>query len=113
MIAFPWTSAAFLALTIALALTARKPREFDVSQFPMQVQQSGLVGIITSLAFLLAFAGQVTWWSPVPIIGAGVVLWFLMSLLPLFPRLVLEVISTITWLFGIVFAAAGMERFLG
>lgn len=111
MIAFPWISAGFLALTIALALIARKPREFDLSRFPMQVQQSGLGGIMFSFGFVLAFAIYVAWWSPAPIVGAGVVLWLLASQLPRFARLALEVISVLGWPWSFVVAASAMLPF--
>jgi hypothetical protein len=97
MIAFPWIPAGFLALSIRLALVARKPREVDTSRWPIQAQQSGTAGIIVTLAFLVGFTAQVSWWSPVPVIGAGVTLWILASLLPRFVRLALEVVSIVGW----------------
>jgi len=109
--AFPWISAGFLALTIALALVARRPREFDRSRFPMQVQQGGLGGIIFSVGFLAVFAIYVAWWSPAPISAAGVVLWVLAGLLPRFARLALEVISVVGWPWSFVLAAIALLPF--
>jgi hypothetical protein len=109
---FPWISAAFLALTIALALIARKPREFDVSRFPTQVQRSGIGGLTSSLMFLFVFVAYVTWWSPAPIIGAGVALWLLASLLPRFMKLALEVVSILCWPFSLIVAAFALTQFV-
>ena len=108
---FPWVSAGSLALTIALALIARKPREFDLSRFPMQVQQGGIVGIISSFGFLVVFAVYVAWWSPAPILAGGVSLWLVASLLPRSVRLALEVIGVVSWPWGFVLAAGAMLPF--
>jgi hypothetical protein len=108
----PWIGAG-LALSIALALIARKPREVDISNWPLKAQASGYAGIAINLVFLLVFAAQVSWWLPAPTIAAGVALWLLASLLPRFLRLVIEVISIFAWPFGLVFAAAAMKLLTG
>ncbi len=112
MMAFPWISAGSLALTITLALIARKPREFDVSRFPTKVQQSGIAGIMFSSMFLFVFASYVAWWSPVPIVGAAVALWLLANPLPRFARLPLEVISVLAWPFSLIVAAFALTHFV-
>jgi hypothetical protein len=112
MTAFPWISAGSLALTIALALIARKPREFDLSRFPTKVQQSGIAGIMFSSMFLFVFGAYVAWWSPAPIVGMGVALWLLASLLPRFMKLALEVVSVLCWPFSLIVAAFALTQFM-
>lgn len=109
----PWFVIGSLALSIALALIARKPREIDISSWPMQAQVSGNAGIFISLILLLIVAVQVSWWVPAPTIIASVALWRLASLLPRFVRRALEVISILGWPWGIVLAAVGMRQLGG
>lgn len=107
-----WTVAS-LALSIALAVIARKPREVDISGWPVQAQVSGITGLFISLLLLSIITVQVGWWLPAPTIAAAAALWGLMKLLPRFVRLALEVVGIVGWPWGLVFAAYGMKRLIG
>ena len=110
---YPWVPTGFLALSLALALIAREPREVDISSWPFQAQHSGLAGIFLSLTFLLIFAAQVSWWLPVPTLAIAIALWLLARLLPRLVRLALEVIGIVAWPWGIVLAFATTEQIVG
>ena len=75
MMSYPWIPTIFIALSIALALIARDPREVDISRRPVQAQHSGLAGTFLSLTFLLIFAAQINWWLPLPTLAIAVALW--------------------------------------